>query len=74
MHACPTILPPYPINALLSNQRTLTLSRSAARLWQLKAICMQYPGPISAVLYVGSLKSKVLHEHGECRVTAVRQL
>ena len=38
---------------------------SAARLWQLKALCMQYPGPVSAALYVGVLKGTVLHENGE---------
>ncbi|GAX83398.1 hypothetical protein CEUSTIGMA_g10823.t1 [Chlamydomonas eustigma] len=43
---------------------TVTTQMSAARLWQLKALCMQYPGPVSAVLYVGSSKGRVLHENG----------
>lgn len=38
---------------------TITTQLSAARLWQLKALCMQYPGPVSAVLYVGLLKGTV---------------
>lgn len=38
---------------------TITTQLSAARLWQLKALCMQYPGPVSAVLYVGLLKGAV---------------
>jgi hypothetical protein len=43
---------------------TITTQMSAARLWQLKAICMQYPGPVSAVLYVAVLKGRVLKELG----------
>ena len=43
---------------------TITTQMSAARLWQLKALCMQYPGPVSAALYVGVLKGTVLHENG----------
>mmetsp|Transcript_18483 Transcript_18483/g.39704 ORF Transcript_18483/g.39704 Transcript_18483/m.39704 type:complete len:458 (+) Transcript_18483:258-1631(+) len=43
---------------------TITMQMSAARLWQLNAMCMQYPGPVSAVLYVGVLKSKLVQDPG----------
>ena len=69
LHGCmaATALPHHVPTSPLPHQM------SAARLWQLKALCMQYPGPVSAVLYVGVLKGKVLHEHGEGRGMAARE-
>lgn len=44
---------------------TLTTQMSAARLWQLRALCMSYPGPVSVVLYIGIIRGRVEKEPGE---------
>ncbi len=44
---------------------TLTTQMSAARLWQLRALCMSFPGPVSVVLYVSIQASRLLEQPGE---------